>query len=65
LITIDGLCIVIANLPISHFGMRSLNRSASGFTNTEMNRDMQYNTIEMATIVTRNDSLLTGAQRII
>ncbi|GBL76140.1 hypothetical protein AVEN_234426-1 [Araneus ventricosus] len=48
LIAIEDLCIAIANLPISHFGMSSPNRSASDLLNTYMNRELQYNTVEMA-----------------
>ncbi|GFQ89646.1 ATP-dependent DNA helicase [Trichonephila clavata] len=61
-IAIESICIVIANLPLSHFGMHSPNRSASTLMNTEMNRELQYNTVEMATIITRNVPLLTGTK---
>ncbi|GFQ75543.1 ATP-dependent DNA helicase, partial [Trichonephila clavata] len=62
LIAIEDICIVIANLPLSHFGMHSPNRSASTLMNTEMNRELQYNTVEMAVIITRNVPLLTEEQ---
>ena len=65
LIAIEDLCVVIANLPVSHFVMRSPNRSASDLMNTEMNRELQYNTAEMAAIVTRNVPLLTHEQKTI
>ncbi|GFT35818.1 ATP-dependent DNA helicase [Trichonephila clavipes] len=39
LIAIEDLCIVIANLPLSNFGMNSPNRTASDLMNTEMNRE--------------------------
>ncbi|XP_044596943.1 uncharacterized protein LOC123273567 [Cotesia glomerata] len=42
LIAIEDLCIVIANLPLSNFGMNSPNRTASDLMNTEMNRELQY-----------------------
>ncbi|GBM86776.1 hypothetical protein AVEN_203254-1 [Araneus ventricosus] len=65
LIAIEDLCIAIANLPISHFGMSSPNRSASDLLNTDMNRELQYNTVEMAGIVNRNVPLLNDEQKII
>lgn len=40
LIAIEDLCIAIANLPLSHYGMDSPNRSASDLMNTEMNREL-------------------------
>ncbi|XP_044595144.1 uncharacterized protein LOC123272415 [Cotesia glomerata] len=52
LIAIEDLCIIIANLPLSHFGMNSPNRGATDLMNTEMNREMQYNTVETTAIVT-------------
>eukprot|EP00102_Acyrthosiphon_pisum_P016931 XP_008188088.1 PREDICTED: uncharacterized protein LOC100159360 [Acyrthosiphon pisum] len=45
LIAIEDLCIAIANLPLSHFGMHSPNRSASDLMNTKMNRELQYKCI--------------------
>lgn len=65
LIAIEDLCIIIANLPLSHFGMNSPNRTASDLLNTEMNRKLQYNTVEMAAIVTRNVPLMNDEQRTI
>ncbi|XP_036339810.1 uncharacterized protein LOC118749148 [Rhagoletis pomonella] len=65
LIAIEDLCVVIANLPLSQFGMRSPNRSGSDLINVEMNRELEYNTAEMAAIVTRNVPLLTHEQKII
>ncbi|XP_044581535.1 uncharacterized protein LOC123263065 [Cotesia glomerata] len=65
LIAIEDLCIIIANLPLSHFGMNSPNRGATDLMNTEMNREMQYNTVETATIVTRNVPLMNEEQRTI
>ncbi|GFQ89559.1 helitron_like_N domain-containing protein [Trichonephila clavata] len=63
LITIEDICIVIANLPLSHFGIHSPNRSATTSMNTEVNRELQYNIAEMAAIITRNVPLLTEEQR--
>ncbi|GFQ73969.1 helitron_like_N domain-containing protein [Trichonephila clavata] len=63
LIAIEDICIVIANLPLSHFGMHSPNQSASTLMNTEINREVQYHTVERAAIITRNVSLLTEVQR--
>ncbi|XP_042912160.1 uncharacterized protein [Parasteatoda tepidariorum] len=63
LIAIEDLCIIIANLPLSHFSMPSPNRSASDILNTDMNRELQYNTIEMAENVTRNVPLMNEEQR--
>ncbi|GFY27012.1 ATP-dependent DNA helicase [Trichonephila clavipes] len=65
LIAIEDLCIVIANLPLSNFGMNSPNRTASDLINTEMNRELQYSTVEMAAIVARNVPLLNEEQRTI
>lgn len=65
LIAIEDLCIAIANLPLSHFGMHSPNRSASDLMNTDMNLELQFNTVEMAVIVSRNVPQLTQKQRTI
>ncbi|XP_044588734.1 ATP-dependent DNA helicase pif1-like [Cotesia glomerata] len=65
LIAIEDLCIIIANLPLSHFSMNSPNRGATDLMNTEMNREMQYNTVETAAIVTRNVPLMNEEQRTI
>ncbi|XP_050066554.1 uncharacterized protein LOC126555710 [Aphis gossypii] len=65
LIAIEDLCIVIANLPLSNFGMNSPNQSASDLMNTEMNRELQYSTVEMAAIVARNVPLMNEEQRTI
>ncbi|VVC35537.1 P-loop containing nucleoside triphosphate hydrolase,DNA helicase Pif1-like [Cinara cedri] len=63
LIAIEDLCIVIANLPLSHFGMNSPNRTESDLMNTEMNRELQYSTVEIAAIVARNVPLMNEEQR--
>lgn len=65
LIAIEDLCIVIANLPLSNFSMNSPNRTASDLMNTEMNRELQYSTVEMAAIVARNVRLMNEEQRTI
>ena len=57
LIAIEDLCIVIANLPFSHFIMHSLNQNASDLINIDLNPELQYNTVEMKTIVVRNAPL--------
>ncbi|GFR31322.1 uncharacterized protein TNCT_11081 [Trichonephila clavata] len=62
LIAIEDICIVIANLPLIHFGIHSPNRSATTSMNTEVNRELQYNIAEMAAIITRNVPLLTEEQ---
>ncbi|XP_071042361.1 uncharacterized protein [Parasteatoda tepidariorum] len=63
LIAIEDLCIIIANLPLSHFGILSPNLSASDLLNNDMNRELQYNTVEMAAIATRNVPLMNEEQR--
>ncbi|XP_044594871.1 uncharacterized protein LOC123272237 [Cotesia glomerata] len=65
LIAIEDLCIVIANVPLSNFGMNSPNRTASDLMNTEMNRELQYSTVEIAAIVARNVPLMNEEQRTI
>ncbi|GFR18621.1 helitron_like_N domain-containing protein [Trichonephila clavata] len=65
LIAIEDICIVIANLSLSHFGIHSPNRSATTSMNTEVNRELQYNIAEMAAIIIRNVPLLTKEQRTI
>ncbi|XP_055932759.1 uncharacterized protein LOC129962790 [Argiope bruennichi] len=65
LIAIEDLCIVIANLPLSNFGMNSPNRTASDLMHTEMKRELQYSTVEMAAIVARNVPLMNEEQRTI
>ena len=52
LIAIEDLWITIANLPMTHFGMSLPNRSISDLINTDMNRKLQYHTVEMKAIVT-------------
>ena len=64
LIAIEDLCIIIANLPLSHFGMHSPNQNASDLINTELNRELQYNTVEMAAFFARNVPLMNEEQRI-
>ncbi|XP_004531091.2 uncharacterized protein LOC101454283 [Ceratitis capitata] len=64
-IGIEDLCIVIANLPFSNFGMNSPNRTASDLMKTEMNRELQYSTVEMAAIVASNVPLMNEEQRTI
>lgn len=44
---------------LSHFGIRSPNGSASNSINTDMNRELQYNTAEIAAIVIRGVLILT------
>jgi hypothetical protein len=63
LIAIEDLYIITANLPLRHFGMHSLNRNASDLINTELNRELQYNIVEMAAIVARNVPLMNEEQR--
>ena len=65
MIAIEDLCVVIDDLSVSHFGMRSPNRSASDLMNIEMLCELQYNTAEMAAIVTRNVPLPTHEQKTI
>ena len=64
LIAIEDLLIIIANLPLSHFGMHSTNQNSSHLINIELNRELQYSTVEMAVIVTRNAPLMNEEQRI-
>ena len=45
--------------------MHSPNRNASDLINTELNRELQYNTVEMAAIVARNVPLMNDEQRTI
>lgn len=45
--------------------MHSPNRNASDLMDTAMNRELQYNTVEMAVTVTLNVPLLTEEQRAI
>ncbi|XP_050065740.1 uncharacterized protein LOC126554747 [Aphis gossypii] len=45
--------------------MNSPNRTASDLMNTEMNRELQYSTVEMAAIVARNVPLMNEEQRTI
>ena len=65
LIAVEDLCIIIANLPLSHFGMHSPNRNASDLINTELNRELQHNIVEIAAIVARNVPLMNEEQRTI
>ena len=54
----EDLTIIIANLPVNNIGMHSPNRNASDLIKTEFNRELQYNTLEMAEIVAHNVSLI-------
>ena len=65
LCAIEDLCIIIANLPFSHFGMHSPNQNASDLINTELNSELQYNAVKMVTIVARNVPLMNEEQRTI
>ena len=65
LIAIEDLSLIIANLSLIHFGMPSPNRSASDLMNTNLNRELQYNTVEMPVIVSRNIPLMKEEQRTI
>ncbi|XP_023159393.1 uncharacterized protein LOC101459168 [Ceratitis capitata] len=65
LIAIEDLCIVIAILPLSNFGMNSPNRNAYDIMNTEMNRELKYSIVEMAAIIARYVPLLNEEQRTI
>ncbi|VVC35224.1 P-loop containing nucleoside triphosphate hydrolase,DNA helicase Pif1-like [Cinara cedri] len=57
IINVDGY-------PISQsFRMNSPNRTESDLMNTEMNRELQYSTVEMAAIVARNVPLMNEEQR--
>ena len=59
LIAIEELCVVNVNLPDSHFGRRSRNRSAYDLMNPEMYRELQYSTAEMESIIIHDVPLLT------
>jgi hypothetical protein len=63
LIAIEDLCIIIANLPLRHFGMHSPNRNVYELINTELNRELQYNIVEMAAIVSYNTPLINKEHR--
>ena len=65
LIAIEDVCIVIVNLPFSHFGIHSPNRNVSDLINTKLNRELQYNTVEMTAIIARNVPLMNEKQRTI
>lgn len=54
----NDACIAIANLSLSHFSMNSQNRTTSDLINTEMNRELRCNTVEMAATVNRNVALM-------
>jgi hypothetical protein len=45
LIAIEDHCIIIANLPLSHFDLHLPNRNASDLINPELNRELQYNIV--------------------
>ena len=51
-------CTKLATLTISHLSMRSLNRSASDLINTDINREMMYDTVEFAVTLSRKVPLL-------
>jgi len=42
LVLIEDLCILISNLPLSHYGMTSPDRPAADLVNTALQREKQY-----------------------
>ncbi|GBP93229.1 hypothetical protein EVAR_90140_1 [Eumeta japonica] len=65
LIAIEIFALSLPTYQLSNFGMNSPNRTASDLMNTEMNRELQYSTVEMAAIVARNVPLMNEEQRTI
>lgn len=63
LVLIEDLCILISNLPLSHYGMSSPDRSAAGLVNTDLQREKQYNDVDLATIIVNNEPLQTVEQK--
>jgi hypothetical protein len=63
LVLIEDLCILISNLPLSHYGMSSPDRPAADLVNTDLQRKKQYNDVDLATIIVNNEPLLTAEQK--
>lgn len=63
LVLIEDLCILISNLPLSHYGMSSPDRPAADLVNTDLQREKQYNDVDLATIIVNNEPLLTAEQK--
>jgi len=55
---IEDLCILISNLPLSHYGMPSPDRPAAELVNTDLQREKQYNDVDLPTIIVKNEPLL-------
>lgn len=63
LVLIEDLCILISNLPLSHYGMPSPDRPAADLVNTDLQREKQYNDVDLATIIVNNEPLLTAERK--
>ncbi|XP_054719193.1 uncharacterized protein LOC129228538 [Uloborus diversus] len=63
LVLIEDLCILISHLPLSHYGMPSPDRLATDLVNTDLQREKQYNAVDLATIIANNEPLLTVEQK--
>lgn len=63
LVLIEDLCILISNLPLSHYGMSSPDRPAADLVNTDLQREKQYNDVDLATIIVNNEPLLKAEQK--
>ncbi len=63
LIMIEDLCIMISNSSLSHYGIPSPNRPATDLVNSDLQREEQFNTLDLNAFVTNNEPLLTDEQK--
>ena len=63
LVLIEDLYILISNLPLSQYGMLSPDRPAADLVNTDLQREKQYNDVDLATIIVNNEPLQTSDQK--
>ena len=62
-VLIEDLCILISNWPLNHYGMPSPDRPAADLVNSDVQREEQYNNVDLATFIANNEPLMTGEQK--
>jgi hypothetical protein len=65
LILTEDLCILISNLPLNHYSMPSPVRPAIDLVNSDLQREKQFNEVDLAIVIKNNEPLLTAEQKII
>ncbi|GIY92537.1 uncharacterized protein CEXT_70151 [Caerostris extrusa] len=65
LVLLEDLCILISNFSLNHYGMPSPDRPATDLVNTDIQREKQYDDVDLATLIANNEPFLTAEQRLI